>query len=160
MAEVDYRGTTHEDLRRLIRSEVAKACLRYGVDVRQHGDDIEQECWIIVFRKLPQYEDRGYKVTTWLFHYIRRDARAYALKIAKTGGHYVPTEVEAIEERAGELLSTEDGLPVDWESLPDAELDLLLLHAAGYRDEEIEGMTGATNIARRRSRSRKELAAG
>ena len=150
---VDYRGSSYEDLRRLIRSEVSKACWAYGIDVKQYGDDLEQEGWVIVLRKLPVYKDMGYKVTTYLFSYIRRDVRGAAPKIVKHGQRSTPTEDEYLHTLVG--AKEEFTRDVDWDQIH----PFVLLAACKYTDDEIAKITGEENVSRRRQQAHRELLA-
>jgi DNA-directed RNA polymerase specialized sigma24 family protein len=155
---VDYRGSSYEDIDRLIRSEVLKACRTFGVDIKQHGDDLVQEGWVIVLRKLPVYKDMGYKVTTYLFAFIRRDVRAACARIRKNGSTAIPVEDDFLGTFADrpvgyDVAYADDIEAIDW----DAVDDLVLLQAAGYTDREIAELTGEQNISRRRQRALREL---
>lgn len=150
--QIDYRGSSFEDLDRLIRSEVTKACRSFNIDQGQHGEDLLQVGWLIVLRKLPVYKDMGFKVTTYLFPYIRRDVRGEAFKITRRHRVQPLAEDEFFVQHhsdPGELHLRD----VDWADLH----EYVLLHASGYTDDEIIELTGDPNAPKVRQEAARAL---
>jgi RNA polymerase sigma-70 factor (ECF subfamily) len=126
------------------------------------AEDVAQEIWIIVYRRLPGFQFRA-RFSTWLYRVAIREACSAKRRIQRWLGRHVALggrDAPAPGREVGDELASHEEIHRALARLPRSERIAFVLYAEGLRYEEIAAAQdcGSGTVATRIHRARRRLA--